>query len=180
MAGKIFINHRRDDDPGFVQFLHHHLGSEFAPSDLFIDVVEGNIEPGDVFPEVINAKIADADVVLVVIGPRWAALLEERQTDATDDFVMIEIKEAFAQDKRVIPVLVGGAAMPRADSLPEAIRPLAHRNARSLRRGEHFKADCQRLIDALKKILATAAERAARTDFERHALLVWRSRPKQS
>jgi hypothetical protein len=62
----------------------------------------------------------------------------------------------------VIPVLVGGASMPRADSLPEAIRPLAHRNAVGLR-PERFKADCQGLIVALKKILATAAERAART-----------------
>jgi hypothetical protein len=66
-------------------------------------------------------------VVLVVIGPRWATLLEARRGDAAD-FVVIEIKAAFDQGKCVIPVLVGGAAMPSADSLPEAIRPLAHRH----------------------------------------------------
>jgi TIR domain len=163
LAGKIFINYRREDDPGFAQLLYERLESEFAPGDLFMDV-EGDIEPGDDFPEVINTSIAASDVVLVVIGPRWATLLAARQGDA-DDFVVIEIKAAFDQDKRVIPVLVGGAAMPRADSLPEAIRPLAHRNARDLRR-QHFKADCQSLIVALKKILATAAERATRTKAE--------------
>jgi TIR domain len=159
MAGKIFINYRRDDDPGFTQALYFRLESEFAVDDLFMDV-EGHIQPGDNFIEVINAQVAACDVFLAVIGPRWSELLTERKGDQ-EDFVAIEIKAAFDQDKRVIPVLVGGAAMPRADSLLEAIRPLRHQHARELRR-EHFKADCQSLIVALKGILATAAERDAR------------------
>jgi hypothetical protein len=48
MAGKIFVNYRHEDGEGFVQFLHHHLVSEFAPGALFMDV---NIELGDDFPE---------------------------------------------------------------------------------------------------------------------------------
>lgn len=55
-------------------------------------------------------------------------VLTARQGDR-GDFVAIEIKAAFDQGKRVIPVLVGGANMPRADLLPEPIGALARRNA---------------------------------------------------
>jgi hypothetical protein len=98
-------------------------------------------------------------VVLAVIGPRWAELLAARKGDP-GDFVAIEIKAAFDQGKRVIPVLVGGASMPRAHSLPEAIRPLARRNAVGLRH-ERFKADCHGLIAALKESLTAAEQERA-------------------
>jgi hypothetical protein len=167
MPGKIFINYRRGDDAGFTQALYQRLEREFASGDLFMDV-EGHIKPGDDFVEVLNAQVAASDVILAVIGQRWAELLAARQGDP-EDFLAIEIKAALDLRKRVIPVLVGGASMPRADSLPEAIRPLAHRNAVGLR-PERFGADCQGLIAALKEALATAEqERAARTEAERKA-----------
>jgi formylglycine-generating enzyme required for sulfatase activity len=167
MAGKIFINYRRGDDAGFTHALYQRLEEEFSPADLFMDV-EGHIKPGDDFVEVLNAQIAAADVVLVVIGPRWTDLLASGQSDR-DDFVAIEINAALAQGKRLIPLLVGGADMPRSDTLPEAIRPLARRNAVGLR-PERFKTDCQGLITALKDSLAAAEqERAARTEAERNA-----------
>jgi len=167
MAGKIFINYRRGDDPGYTQALYQRLEHEFRDGALFMDV-EGQIKPGDDFVEVLNAQVAAADVLLVVIGPRWAELFSQRQNDP-DDFVAIEIKAALDQGKRVIPVLVGGAGIPRAETLPEPIRPLARRNAVGLR-PERFKADCQGLVTALKESLAVAEqERAARTEAERKA-----------
>ena len=66
--------------------------------------------------------------------------------------VRIEIETALNQDKRVIPVLVDEARMPRADELPEAIRPLARRNAVRLTH-ERFRTDTQALITALQKAL---------------------------
>jgi hypothetical protein len=84
---------------------------------------------------------------------------------------VIEIKAAFEQDKRVIPVLVGGASMPRADSLPGAIQQLAYRNAVGLR-PERFGADCRGLIAELKPDARTEKERkaaeAARLDRKGH------------
>jgi hypothetical protein len=167
MAGKIFVNYRRGDDPGFTQALYQRLEDEFTADDLFMDV-EGHIKPGDDFVTVLNTQVAAADVVLAVIGPRWSELLAARANDP-DDFVAIEIKAALGNNKRVIPVLVGGASMPRTDLLPEAIKPLARRNAVGLR-PERFKADCQGLITALKEQLAAAeTERAARSEAERAA-----------
>jgi hypothetical protein len=167
MPGKIFINYRRDDDAGFTQALYLRLEDAFSSDDVFMDV-EGHIHPGDDFVEVIGSQVAAADVVLVVIGPRWSEIMA-RRADHPDDFVGLEIKAAFDQGKRIIPILVGGALMPRADLLPEVIRPLAHRNAVGLR-PERFKADCQGLITALRDQLAQSEkERAARTEAERRA-----------
>ena len=129
------------------------------PSGRVMDV---EIRWGEDFVKVLKARVIAADVVLVVIGPRWADLLPAR---GGDDFVMIEIKTALDHGKRVIPVLVASANMPRADALPEAIRPLARRNAVALR-PEHFKADCRGLITALEDSLA---EQAVRTEIERKA-----------
>jgi hypothetical protein len=165
MVGKIFINYRRDDDPGYTQALYQRLEEEFASADLFMDV-EGSIKPGDDFVEVLSTQVDACDVMLAVIGPRWSELLTDRVRDPAD-FVAIEIKTAFAMGKRVIPVLVGGASMPRADELPETIQPLARRNAVGLR-PERFKADCQGLVAALKEQLADVEkEVAARTEAER-------------
>jgi hypothetical protein len=151
VPGKIFINYRRGDDPGYTQALYQRLEAEFAADALFMDV-EGHIKPGDDFIEVLNEQVAAADVLLAVIGPRWDELLSARTGDP-DDFVVVEIKAALDRGKRVIPVLVGGAGMPRADALPEPIRALARRNAVGLR-PERFKTDCQGLVSALEEQLA--------------------------
>ena len=155
MAGKIFINYRRNDDPGFTQALYQRLEDDFASEDLFMDV-EGQIKPGDDFVEVLSGRVSAADVMLVVIGPRWADLFAAYQ-GGRDDFVAIEIKAALDQGKRVIPVLVRGAELPRADALPEGIRSLVRRNTVGLR-PERFRSDCQGLVTALKESLAGAEQ----------------------
>lgn len=174
MAGKIFINYRRGDDPGYTQALYQRLEGEFASGDLFMDV-EGHIKPGDDFVGVLGAQVAQCDILLVVIGPRWQELLAARADDR-DDFVAIEIKAALDQGKRVVPVLVGGASIPRAETLPEPIRGLVSRNAMGLR-PDRFRVDCEGLVAALRESLAAAKkERAAREDAERRSAEAERQR----
>jgi hypothetical protein len=83
MAGKIFISYRRGDDPGFTQALYLLLEREFTADSLFMDV-SGNIKPGDDFVKILNMQVAAADVLLVIIGPRWEALLADRVGDPND------------------------------------------------------------------------------------------------
>ena len=71
-----------------------------------------------------------------------ATTMVSRRLDNPDDFVRIEIEAALQQDKRVIPVLVGEAQMPRGDQLPDTLRPFARRNAVRLTH-ERFRADTQ-------------------------------------
>ena len=58
MAGKIFINYRRDDDPGYTQALYQRLEGEFASDDLFYDIEGHHIRPGDDLRIVLNEQVA--------------------------------------------------------------------------------------------------------------------------
>src|SRR5215471_12410912 len=150
MAGKIFINYRRGEDDAFAGRLFDRLGEAFGREQLFMDV--DNIAPGLDFVRVLEEQVAQCDLVLAVIGKGWLDAEIARRLHNPEDFVRIEIASALNQEKRVIPVLIGEARMPRADELPEAIRPLARRNAVRLTH-ERFRTDTQALITALQKAL---------------------------
>jgi hypothetical protein len=150
MTGKIFINYRRGDDPGHTGRLFDRLQDVFEPQQLFLDV--DNISPGADFVRELNDRIAECDVLLAVIGKGWINARDVsgvRRLDDPSDFVRIEITSALNQGKRVIPVLVGEASMPSTEELPEALRPLATRNAVRLTH-ERFHTDAQSLVKALQ------------------------------
>jgi hypothetical protein len=153
MPGKIFINYRRGDESGKTGRLFDRLQDIFPPEQLFLDV--DNIAPGLDFVGVLNERVAECDIVLAVIGKGWIDARDatgKRRLDDPDDFVRIEIESALSQGKRVIPVLVGEAQMPRPQELPESLQPLARRNAVRLTH-ERFRADTQGLVKALQQSL---------------------------
>lgn len=176
MAGNIFINYRRGDDPGFTQALYGRLEQVFPPERLFMDV--DNIAPGLDFVQVLNEQVASCDVLIAVVGPNWLAAIDEsgqRRLDNPEDFVRVEIESALSQKKRVIPVLVNDAKMPRSTELPEGLKPFARCNAVRLTH-ERFRAETQSLIKALEKVL-TETETARRDEAE-HARRAERARAK--
>jgi hypothetical protein len=157
MSGKIFLNYRREDDPGFALALFGRLEQSFPSDQLFMDV-EGGIKAGEDFVRVLEERVNACDVMLVLIGPKWLTVTDEtgrRRLDNPEDFVRIEVESALRLGKRVIPVLVPKTEMPRADALPEPLKPLARRNAVGLSQ-ERFKADVQGLTKALEGALAEA------------------------
>jgi len=168
MAGNIFINYRRGDDPGHTGRLFDRLQETFAPEQLFMDL--DNIAPGLDFVRVLEEQVDKCDVLLAVIGPHWIDARDEaggRRLDNAEDFVRIEIEAALSRNKRVIPVLVGEARMPRPDELPGTLKPLARRNAVRLTH-ERFRVDTQGLIKALQQALDEAgAARRAQADAAR-------------
>jgi hypothetical protein len=151
MSDKIFISYRRGDDSGSTGRLFDILESEFPKDRLFLDV--DNIEPGFDFIEVVEDRIAESEILLAVIGSRWLIASKadgSRRLDDPGDFVRLEIKAALDQNKRVIPVLIGGAQMPSADELPDGLKALATRNAVRITH-ERFRADAQGLIKAISR-----------------------------
>jgi hypothetical protein len=156
MAGKIFINYRRGDDPGNTGRLFDRLQETFAPEQLFMDV--DSIAPGLDFVRVLEEQVGQCDALLAVIGKGWIDARDDtgaRRLDSPKDFVRIEIESALKQHKRVIPVLVGDSRMPRPEELPEVIQALAQRNAVRLTH-ERFRIDAQGLIKALQRALEEA------------------------
>jgi hypothetical protein len=163
MLGKIFINYRRGDEPGFAGRLFDRLEQAFKPEQLFMDV--DSIAPGHDFVRVLEDQVGQCDVLLAIIGPDWAGAQDgerQRRLNDANDFVRIEIESGLKLGKRVIPVLINNAQMPRPEELPDSLKPLARRNAVRLTH-ERFRADAQGLIKVLETALdeATTARRAA-------------------
>jgi hypothetical protein len=149
MSG-VFISYRRDDSGGYAGRLFDALAGRFGHDQMFMDL--DDIHGGDDFAAVIDEKVGQCSALLAVIGERWLTLTGQdggRRIDAPGDFVRLEIAKALERGVRVIPVLVGGAAMPVAADLPEVLRPLAVHQAIDLR-DAHFHADANQLIDLLQ------------------------------
>lgn len=159
-SGRVFISYRRQETSGLAGRLYDRLAARLGDDQVFMDV--DTIALGVDFAEVITQAVSTCEVLLAVIGPRWLAATDEdghRRLDDPDDIVRLEIAAALERDIRVIPVLVEGAAMPRGQQLPEDLVRLARRNALSLRH-ESFRADADRLLAAIKPILANPASAA--------------------
>ena len=154
MAGKIFINYRRDDSIAVAGRLHDRLADTFGRDNLFMDV--DNIPVGINFEDYLNNQVAQCDAMLSVIGPNWLNAKDEanqRRLDKPDDFVAIELSAALARNILVVPVLVDGTHMPKASELPASLKPLALRNAIQLR-NTNFGIDAEQRITKMRDALA--------------------------
>ena len=128
--------------------LSDHLALRFGRGNVFIDIA--SIPAGVDFGEVVRRALDKCGVLLAVIGPRWlsSASGSGRRLDDPDDWVVCEVGTALARGIRVVPVLVDGAGMPSVADLPEALAPLAQRNAVRINYAT-FAADVAALSDAL-------------------------------
>ncbi len=147
----VFISYRREDSSGDAGRLFDIVSGRFGKKNTFMDL--DTIQGGDDFSVVIEEKISVSDVLVAVIGSRWLTVTEEngmRRLDNPHDFVRLEIGRALQRGIRVIPVLVGGAVMPRAEDLPDDLRTLSERQAVEVREA-HFHQDAEQLIDVVHK-----------------------------
>ena len=150
--GRIFISYRREETAYPAGWLYDRLVERY-PDQVFKDV--DSIELGDDFVEVITAAVGSCDVLLALIGDRWVTIADEdgrRRLDDPDDFVRLEIEAALTRKVRVIPILVDGATMPRAEELPPSLARLVRRNALELSPAR-FDYDTSRLLNALDRTL---------------------------
>ncbi|MEU7477532.1 TIR domain-containing protein [Lentzea sp. NPDC042327] len=119
--GGIFLNYRRHDERlAFVRGLYERLAERFGAGTVFLD--SASIGHGRRYPNQLRRHLDRSDVVVVVVHDGWA---RELRTDGTD-WVHNEIRWALDAGKTIIPVLFGGARMPRAQELPRTIRELAN------------------------------------------------------
>ena len=141
----IFISYRRDDAGGHAGRLSDRLVARLGADRVFMDV--SDIRPGENFEQAIQRTLARCDHVLAVIGPRWLSILTERQATG-EDFVRNEIAAALVRGATVIPVLVGGGAMPSKSDLPADLAALARCQAVVIE-DRSFDEDAARLVNFL-------------------------------
>lgn len=146
---EVFISYRREDTRHLSARIYDQLTSHYGQGRVFFDVDTLPRYAGWAFADVIHATVPQCPVFLAVIGTHWARLMEARKQDA-EDWVQVEIRMALnTPGVRVVPVLVDGAAMPKADQLPVDLRPLLARQAITLPQDPHFREGVNELAKTL-------------------------------
>jgi hypothetical protein len=150
---KIFISYRRGDAAGHAGRLYDAMAAQFEGRNVFMDV---DMAPGVDFVDRITKAVGACHVLLVIMGPRWATILDEEgnlRIAEREDFVRLEVETALQRPEvTVIPVLVAGAQVPEPDALPEGLRPLSRRHALELS-DTRWHYDVQRLLGRLQQLL---------------------------
>ena len=130
-ASSVFISYRHSENAQQAAFLEASLARLLEPEAIFRD--QTAIRPGEKFPARLDTAIRGAAVVLVLIGPEWADLRDEksgqRRIDQAGDFVRREIEIALDAKRKIVPLLLDGAAMPTGAALPRTIAALAEMQA---------------------------------------------------
>lgn len=162
MSG-IFISYRRELDAGWAGRLAADLKRDLPDRPVFHDIA--SIEIGEDFGIAIERALGHCAVLLVVIGPRWLDAQHPhggRRIDDEDDWVRIEILTGLQGNLRVVPVLVGSAAMPGGNQLPDALKLLVRRNAHEIT-DKRWDFDVGELVKALRRIPAHGVEKGSAT-----------------
>ncbi|MFI0938595.1 toll/interleukin-1 receptor domain-containing protein [Streptomyces sp. NPDC021020] len=125
---RIFVSFRKVDNRWMRDRVYQALADMFGAGEIFKS--GESIPPGGDFAAILRRQAAECEVMLVLIGTGWSDARDAgggRLLDRGDDWVRVEIATALAAGNRVIPVLLGDAAMlPAPVALPEDIAELAH------------------------------------------------------
>ena len=157
--------------------LYDRFIGHFGQDQIFKDV--DSIELGDDFPEVIANAVGSCDVLLALVGDRWLTMTDQdgrRRLDRSDDFVRLEIEAALQHNVRLIPVLVDGATMPRADELPSSLARMTRRQALELS-PSRFEYDTNLLLRVLDETVVGTQRPRRRTRRFRPRLPCWQLWP---
>jgi hypothetical protein len=150
---KIFISYRRDDSADVAGRIYDHLVTPIGPfseDEIFKDV--DSIPLGINFKTFLEEKVQACSITLVVIGPDWLTIENQkgqRRIDDPTDYVRIEVEAALKRNIPVIPLLVRGATMASERDMPSTLAELAYRNGIAIRRDPDFRSDMARLVKSI-------------------------------
>lgn len=148
----IFISYRRSDTGAYPARVAKSLSQQFSETEVFFD--RDSLRAGEDFVDAIDQAVGSCAVLLVFIGPGWSDAADRsgrRRLEDERDFVRLEIAAALKRKILVIPVLVQGAAMPAATSLPEPLVALARLQAHELS-DTRWDYDEGKLLDRIEEV----------------------------
>jgi hypothetical protein len=149
---KIFLSYRRADHPDFVERIRDWFAWKYGRDSVFMDF--DTIPPFTRFADFIREKVRECDVLVAIIGPQWLDLLQQRMTDAEDDYVRVEIRLALDEGKPIAPICIKDALSPRRRDLPSDLQPMMDYNVAHLNSGRHFLDNIERTVEGVEQLLA--------------------------
>jgi hypothetical protein len=149
----VFISYRRSDSAAIAGRIRDRLAEYYGADAIFMDI--DSIPLGIDFRQQIQEAITKNDLVLALIGPKWIGSKKAGATRISDykDLIRIEIETALNHGIPLIPVVVGGATMPRGSALPDSLQKLSFLNAAEVDDGRDFHQHVDRLIRAMDRLL---------------------------
>jgi formylglycine-generating enzyme required for sulfatase activity len=171
---KIAISYRRTDADATGRIFDR-LVQRYGKGSVFRDI--DDIPFGIDFRTVVNDALRGTDLLIAVVGPNWRGARRRGSARINDenDLVRIEVETALQRDIPVIPVLVGGAVMPKAVELPDCLRDFSFRNAANIDSGRNFDTDIERLMRSMDRLFtgktaqSEATQAKARPQEQAHA-----------
>jgi hypothetical protein len=150
-ASRIFICYRRSDAEDAAGRLASELIRRvpLSENEVFVDI--DALRVGETWKQRIHDTIVSLDALIALISRDWVAPADDGQLRIrkASDPVRVELETAFEAGVPVLPVLVGGARMPRPSELPKSLRQLPDLHAIELRH-DHYGGDVQKLVGDLK------------------------------
>jgi formylglycine-generating enzyme required for sulfatase activity len=147
---RIFISYRRQNAIHQADRIHAAFAREVGRENVFMDV--DSIGLGENFRNILRDWVNKCEVLLALIGSDWIDVRDpetgQPRLNSPSDFVRYEIGEALRRNISVVPVLLDGAPLPRADQLPDDLKELCDRQAEFVE-FRTFDADVERLIRRL-------------------------------
>jgi len=106
---------------------------------------------------VIEQTLGSCEVAVILIGRRWLERGADgtRRIDDPQDALRAEIKSALRLRLKIVPLLVGGAAVPQDEELPRDVAPIVDWQALRVD-DDDFDHDSLRLVQALERHLQDA------------------------
>jgi hypothetical protein len=158
---KVFISYRREETDDLAGRFYDRLITEFGTENIFKDV--DSLNPGQNWRPALEQSVAGSDVVLALIGKHWTTCVDKkgrRRLTNEDDWVRFELEVAQRSERVVMPILVKGASVPRAEELPESLRWLEGLQATEVRGDPYFNDDVARVIKKVRGLREQLAEQA--------------------
>ncbi|MEV8018549.1 TIR domain-containing protein [Streptomyces sp. NPDC086554] len=149
----VFVNYRTGDTEHAAATIAGALSTRFGKDRIFR--ASSSIPPGAAFDAELIHGVRRSGVLLALIGPRWAG---HPALQRAEDWVRLEIQEAFLCDIRVVPVLIGRKTeRPAKTDLPPSLARLA--DCQTLRYDtQNNENDLKHIGDALTTLVPELAK----------------------
>ncbi len=149
-AKKIFISYRREDTDASCGRLYDYLKQSIDKEALFKDVID--IKTGSNIEEEINYYLNKSDIFFIIIGRNFTKLKSnngKKRIFEDEDWVRLEISTAISLKKKIFPILVDNAKMPKKSELPKDLQELTNINSIGLRH-DYWENDISIMLNSIE------------------------------